>query len=177
MTFRQNISKFAIGEIDLHSMPAIAFQALEQGLDTPSLRILAGLSEDENEYVIRQYFNDTLKEMSIELPEIRQAAIEAAITIAGEIFKGNQKIFEGVQDIIRKALDAFPFREESKHFCYDSIGFAKAFGLFDTLEDLRDSGSTRWQDEKTNEELEQELNAELLEELKFWAASMKPSNP
>ena len=173
MTFRQNISRFVTGDINLRSLPEIALQALEQDLDTPSLRILAGLPNNENEFVIEKYFKDTLKELSIDLPHKRQAAIEVGLAIAEEIFEGKQKVFEGVQNIKWKAIDAYPFYEETKHYCYDSIGFEKAYGLFDTIDDLRDAGATQWQSDKTNQELENELTKDLLTELTVWTKRMK----
>jgi hypothetical protein len=173
LTFRQNISRFVTGDIGVRSLPNIALEALEGELDTPSLRILAGLSENENEFVIEKYFKDTLKELSIELPEKRQAAIDFGLAIAEDIIEGREKIFEGVQKIKRKAIDTYPFNEEAKNYCYDSIGFEKAYGLFDTIDDLRNAGSTQWQSGKSNQELESELSQELLTELKAWTKLMK----
>ena len=173
MTFQQNIARLVSGGISLRSMPDIALQALEQGLDTPSLRILAGLPDNENEFVIDMYFKDTLRELSIELPDRRQAAIEVGLAIADEIFEGKRNVFEGIKDIKEQAVDAYPFYEETKHYCYDSISFEKVYGLSDTLNDLRDAGSTQWQTDRTNQELEQELTKDLLTELKQWSLLMK----
>ncbi|HWK07855.1 MAG TPA: hypothetical protein VNS58_29705 [Puia sp.] len=173
MTFRQNIARFVTGAIGLRSMPAIALLAMEQGLDSPSLHILAGLSVTENEFVIDKYFKDTLSELSIGLPDKRKAAIEVGLAIADEIFENKRSIFQGVKDIKEEAIDAYPFYEETKHYCYDSIGFEKVYGLFDTIDDLRNAGSTQWQTDKTNQELEQELTKNLVTELKQWSVLMK----
>jgi hypothetical protein len=162
-----------LGKISLHALPDIALQALEQGLDTPSLRILAGLSDHENEFVIDRYFKDTLLELSIELPDRRQAAIEVGLAIADEIFDGKRTIYEGVRDIECQALDAYPFYQETKNYVYDSISFEKAYGLFDTIDDLRDPGSAQWQAGKTHQEPEQALTKDLLTELKRWSEVMK----
>lgn len=172
MTFRQNISRFVTGELGLGSLPGIALAALEHEFDTPSLRILAGLSENENEFVIDQYFKDTLKELSIDLPDKRKAAIEVAVAIAEEIFEGKQEVFEGVQNMISKAIDAYPFYEEDVRYSHDSIGFEKVYGLFDSIDDLRYAGS-QWQIGKTNQELLAELTQELLAALTVWTQRMK----
>ncbi len=173
MTFRQNILRFVTGDLSLRSLPDIAVKALEQNLDTPSLRILAGLSENESEFVIDRYFKDTLKELSIDIPDKRQAAIEIGVAIAGEIFEGKQRVFEGVQNIKWEAIDAYPFYEETKEYCYDSIGFEKVYGLFVMIDDLRCAGSTQWQSDKSNQELENELTKELFTELAAWSNRMK----
>jgi hypothetical protein len=176
LTFRQNIARLITGEIHLRAMPGVAVEALEEGLDTPSLRILAGLSEDENEFLIERYLQDTLNELAIKLPDKRKAAIEIGLAIANKILEGKTELFQGVDDIKCKAIDAYSFYEETKHYCYDSIGFEKVYGLFCTIEDLRSAGSTQWQPGKTNEELEKELKEDLLTELKVWAEAMKDSN-
>ena len=152
-------------------MPAIALDALEQGLDTPSLRILAGLTDEENEFVLDRYLKDTLNELSIELPDTRRAAIEVGLAITDEIIDGKRQIFEGVQDIC-KAIDTYSFLEETKQYCYDSISFEKAYGLFWTIDDLKHS-ETDWQFVKTNQQLIEELKLELLTEIKIWYAKMK----
>jgi hypothetical protein len=114
LTFQQSLPKLVTGEINLESMPAIALQALEQGLDTPSLRILAGLREDENEFVLRRYLEGTLRELSIELPNKRQATIQVALTIADDIFEERRPIVDGVEDI-RRTIDTYPFHLETIH--------------------------------------------------------------
>ncbi|HWY34123.1 MAG TPA: hypothetical protein VNX68_05715 [Nitrosopumilaceae archaeon] len=131
------------------------------------------MHDNENEFVIDSYFKDTLRELSIEPPDRRQAAIEVGLAIADETFEGKKNVFEGVNDIKGQAIDAYPFYEETKHYCYDSISFEKVYGLFDTLDDLRDAGSTQWQTDKTNLESEQELTKNLLAELKQWSLLMK----
>jgi len=45
MTFRQQISKYVTGNLTTEQLPDIAVTGLEEGLDTPSLCILAGLSK------------------------------------------------------------------------------------------------------------------------------------
>ena len=113
-----------------------------------------------------------MQELSIQLPTKRQAAIEIGLAIASEIFEGKREVFEGVQCIIWKAIDAYPFYEETIHYCYDSIGFEKVYGLFDTLDDLKGAGN-QWHSDKTNQELEEELNEQLVTALKAWTERMR----
>ena len=148
---------------------------MQQGLESPSLIILAGLSEDEYSSVIEQYFKAALRELSIELPEPdeRRAAIEIGVAIADEIIEGKRPVFEGVRAIVHDAIYAYPFYEETKRYMYDSIGFENVNGLFYTIDDLRDADNEPWQAGKTNRQLEEEVTQKMLEELKKWSASMK----
>ncbi|HWJ26715.1 MAG TPA: hypothetical protein VNS32_09235 [Flavisolibacter sp.] len=133
---------------------------------------MAGLSENESEF-IAHYLKQTLKELSIQLPEKRLAALQVGLAIADEIFEGKRGVFEGTSNIVSQALDKYPFEGETIHYLYDSIGFAKVYGLYDTICDLREAGSQRWQPGKTNQALEQEVLEELCKDLELWRLQMK----
>lgn len=56
-----------------------------------------------------------------------------------------------------QAIGEYPFFDETKHYCDDSISSENVYGLFDTTNTLMGAGSTQWQTDKTNQELEQYL--------------------
>lgn len=121
---------------------------------------------------ILHYYDSALLELGIELPDKRTAAIEVALSITNEIFDTKRDIVEGSWDIKRIAIDAYPFYEESKHYCYDSIYFEKIYGILDQINELRHAHQ-QWQPAKTNAELEQEYSVSLMKELRKWYALMK----
>ena len=172
MNFRQQIAKYVTGNLTTDQLPDIGVSGLEEGLDTPSLCILAGLSKNESPYQINHYFQQTLNELNIQLPDKRQAAIEYALAIVDEILEGKKDVIIGTREIRYKAIDSYDFFSESKQYCYDSIGFEKAYGLFDTFDELSNADRP-WQTEKTNEQLMTETRTELFEELKRWKDKMK----
>jgi hypothetical protein len=148
-------------------LPDIGVKGLEEGFDTPSLCILAGLNKNESPFQIEHYFKMTLDELKIELPDKRQAAIEYAFAIVDEILEGKKDVIEGTREIRYKAIDSYDFFSESIKYCYDSIGFESAYGLFDTYDELSNADRP-WQKGKTNQQLMTETKAELIEELKNW---------
>ncbi len=172
MNFRQKIAKYVTGNITTDQIPDIGVTGLAEGLDTPSLCILAGLSKNESPFQIDHYFKLTLEELNIKLPDKRQAAIEYALAIVDEILHGKKNVITGTREIRYKAIDSFDFFSESKQYCYDSIGFESAYGLFVTLEELLDADRP-WQEDKTNEQLMTETESDLLEELKKWKSKLK----
>ena len=153
-------------------LPDIGMTGLEEGLDTPSLCILAGLSKNESPFDIEHYFKLALDELKITLPGKREAALEYAIGIVGEIVEGKKDIIKGAREICFKAIDSFDFYSENKYYCYDSIGFEKVYGLYDTFVELSNADRP-WQTEKTNEQLMAETKTELFEELKKWRDKIK----
>ncbi len=148
MNFKQLLAKYVIGNITTEQLPELAVVVLEDGLQSPSLCILAGLSKDESPSLIEHYFKLTLEELNIVLPNKREAAIEYALTIVDEILAGEKEIISGSRELVYKAIDAYDFYSESKQYSYDSIGFDKAYGLFDTFEELSIADKP-WQKEKT----------------------------
>lgn len=172
MNFRQQIAKYVTGNLTTDQLPGIGVTGLEEGLDTPSLCILAGLSKSESPFEIDHYFKLTLEELNIKLPDKRQAAIEYAMAIVDEILDGKQDVIIGTREIRNKAIDSYDFFSESKQYCYDSIGFETAYGLFDTFNELSNA-DILWQTEKTNEQLMTETKTELFEELKKWKDKIK----
>lgn len=142
-------------------MPAIALQALEQGLDSPSLRILAGLQENENEFTLRRYLEDTLRELSIAIPDKRQATLQVALHIVDDIIATQRPVVEGTNKMFRK-IDTYPFHEENRARPYDSIGLQEVYIIFINAESSRDTGSP----DETQEQ-------ELLTELKAWSRQFK----
>ena len=165
MNFRQKIAKYVTGNMRTDQLPEIGMTGLEEGLETPSLCILAGLSKNENPFQIEHYFKQTLEELKIELPNKRQAAINYSLAIVEEILEGKKDVIEGTREIRYKAIGSYDFFSESKQYCYDSIGFETAYGVFDTYDELS-TADRPWQTEKTNEQLMSEVKQQLIEELK-----------
>jgi hypothetical protein len=173
LNFRQLISKYVTGNMATEQLPDIAIKGLEENLDTPSLCILAGLNQPENFYLIDHYFKLTLEELNLKLPDKRQAAIEYSLAIVDEILDGQKNIIYGTYEIYNKALGSYNFDSEFKRYRYDSINFAKAYGLYWTYDDLSNSDYP-WQAGKTNEQLMEEVKEELFAELKvFKETNMK----
>jgi hypothetical protein len=171
LNFRQQIAKYVTGNVTTDQLPDIAVQGLEEGLDTPSLCILAGLSKNENPFQIEHYFKLTLEELKIELPDRRQAAVEYSLAIVDEILDGEKAIIQGVNEIYFKAIHSYDFYSETKDFVYDSIGFESIYGLFDTYDDLFNADRP-WQVDKTNEQLMTDTIEQLWKELKKWKDKM-----
>lgn len=162
---------YVTGNLTTDQLPDIGLTGLEEGLDTPSLCILAGLSKNETPFQIDHYFKMTLEELKIKLPDKRQAAIEYAIAIVDEIVDGKKELISGAREVRYKAIDSYDFFSESIQYCYDSIGFEKAYGLFDTIDELSCDNES-WQTERT-EQFITETKAELFKELKKWRDKIK----
>jgi len=167
LNFKQLLAKYVTENLPTHQLPEIGIKGLEEALDSPSLCILAGLNKDENPFVIEDYFKLALKELRINLPNERQAAIEYILAIIENIISRKTDIIDGIEEIKTKAIDSYDFFSESVEFCYDSIGFEKIYGLYDSYCDLLGS-DIQWDINKNNVQLMQEIKQDLYNEIPKW---------
>jgi hypothetical protein len=168
MNFKQQIAKYVTGNLTTSQLPNIGVEGLQEGLDTPSLLILAGLSKNENLHEIDQYFKKTLGELKLELPGKRQAAFEYALGIVDEVIEGKKNIIDGTREIIWKALSSYDFNSADKEYVYDSISISKVYGLYYEYDDLTNGLVKQLPSDKTDEQLQAEVKEQLLNELKIW---------
>ncbi|MGD9729511.1 MAG: hypothetical protein AB7R40_26295 [Nitrospiraceae bacterium] len=91
-------SKVVLGLLEPVALVEFAVDALECGSDSPSLRILAGLSCD-NTSEIMAYFYRILSELGIALPEKYDAVMTLAQGIAKEILSGAIRPDDGAKRI------------------------------------------------------------------------------
>jgi hypothetical protein len=167
LTFKQYLADYVTGNLTTSQLPKLGLAGLEQGLDSDSLTILAGMSDKDNQFEIEDYFKKALTELEIILPDKREAALELAKYYADEIIAGKVDPVDGVNKIIRKALDSYDFFNESKEYAMDSIDFQTIYGLYWTYDDLCETDHP-WSKEKTNDELIKEVKVDIINELKVW---------
>jgi hypothetical protein len=167
MKFEQLIAKYVTGALTTSQLPQIAYIGIEEGLQSQSLDILAGLEKNENPFIIEQYFNSAIKELGFVIPKLRTAAIKYAIGVADEIIKGERDIILGVSEIKNKAIDSYDFFSESKEYVYDSIFFEKVYGIYYECDDLTND-LVQIGGDKSRVQLITEARQELLVELVKW---------
>jgi hypothetical protein len=167
LKFKQLIAKYYFEQYPSDNLQDIALKGLEEGLDSPSLCILAGLEENETPSIIDHYFEQTLIELDIQLPRSKKEALEYAASIIDEMCAGNLNVVEGTYDIMVNVLERFSIIGEDKFYYCDSIGFEKAYGLYFTYDDLS-KADYDWQPGKSNQQLMTEVEKHLLDELKNW---------
>jgi hypothetical protein len=170
LDFNQQIAKYITGNLSDSQLPDLALQGMQEGLESESLIILAGLSGDENKFVIIEYFKKALAELKLKLPEKRDAALLYANGLIEDILNGKREIIEGINEIKYDALNSFDFFSESREYCFDSIGFDKLNGLFESYFDIE--FNSRWTASK-NAKIKDEIKSELLLELRKWKNKIK----
>ena len=80
------------------AMPPEATRVLLEGIDSPSVRQLAGMDGADSDDV-RATFRSVLRELDIEIPSRREAAILVATEVARGITQGIVSPYEGATEI------------------------------------------------------------------------------
>ena len=89
------------------AIAAEATNALLEGIDSPSIRMLAGMTGADSEEV-RAVFSAALRELGIESPTPREAAMLVATEIALRITKGIVSPYDGAKEIWRISVGMHP---------------------------------------------------------------------
>jgi hypothetical protein len=172
LNFKQQIAKYVTGHITTSQLPELAIMGIEDGYESESLFILAGMSNGDNGFEIQEYFKKTLAELNLELPDKRNAALQYITGIVQDILNGKKDLIEGLTEIKSNALDSYDFFSETKKYVYDSIGFETIYGLYDTYDDLLNP-LCKWDFKKSIETRKSETRTELIVELKKWNEKIK----
>lgn len=97
-------ARVALGTVSPNAVIQTATNALLEGADTPSLRVLAGLCGSETEDVI-PLFRKALHEMGLEVPSRQHAVISFAQSTARRISSGELDPGEGAKQIWELTLE------------------------------------------------------------------------
>ncbi|MCB0429148.1 MAG: hypothetical protein H6585_00405 [Flavobacteriales bacterium] len=101
MTFKQKLAAYVIGYLTDKDIPDIGISALSEGLESENLTIMAGLSENENRFVLRGYFTKALEDMQLQLPDTSEAKMTIVDYYADEIIAGRLDPYDGYETLQR----------------------------------------------------------------------------
>ena len=99
MTFLQKIAAYSLGFKTDKDLPDIAMTAMEEGYDTASLRMLAGKSEKDSAFELREYFGLALKELGLVLPERKEALTRVVAFYANRIAEKEVDTYQGFDEM------------------------------------------------------------------------------
>ena len=147
--FRLLAAKDLLGFVGPGAMPSEATRALVEGIDSPSVRQLAGMDGADSDDM-RAMFRAALRELAIEYPSPREAAILLATEVARRITQGTVSPYEGASEIwgiVRSSSEHLP---ELDTFVYGASEWEErpkarkrfAAGVVAAAHDLVHSGSS-----------------------------------
>ncbi|SRR6266849_1741256 len=104
MLLREAIARYVLGKLPDSELPSLAADALEEGLNSPSLACLA-LADPSHVVSNRSLLQTALKEIAVEVPS-RESAVRWLICLAAsKILSGELSPQAGANEIWRLTLD------------------------------------------------------------------------
>jgi hypothetical protein len=136
MNWKLETAKLQFGLQYESNLPGLACSALVDGLDSPSLRVLAGL-DGKDHVEVRKYLEKVLYELEGEaLPTRDEAAWILVRHLIDAIVDGAIEPHEGLHTLIHNVYWAMDWSTSSTKFVGDSIGIQKLYGLCDSFDEL-----------------------------------------
>ena len=115
MDVERYIEDVVFGSIQTDDLWEFGVQALVDGLDSPSLRRLAG-SEREDGQTQLALFHRSLGELGVGIPTPVEAGLARARRIASSVLRGETPPYQGAKQIWREVSDRFPELETPRYF-------------------------------------------------------------
>ena len=99
MTVKERIAYYSLGFVGEQYLPSIGLQAIKENYSTENFIILAGMSDKDNPFELREYFSKAIEENKIPIPQ-KSIAVQTIVKWQiNHILKTNIDIYEGCKKI------------------------------------------------------------------------------
>lgn len=132
MNFWQQVSAYNLGLLNATDLPDVAMSGIEEGLDSESLRILAGKQPGNNPFELSHYYTAALKELGMDEPDRRSAMFNVIGFYAQQIASRQVDPYPGfalIGDLFRKTA-----------FYYDAFDLVSCYAHFISIWEVKTDG-------------------------------------
>ena len=170
MNFQEKLADYVLGNLTRSHFPDIALTALSLGIESESLLILAGMSDRDNTFELQKYFDGSLRELGISLPNKIEAARLLLNYYLGEMISQPEKAFEVMIEIDNGIYKQVNWLEEfglkSKKFVGEELGLERLYTWYRELQDFDDNGMLLYYNDLPREKQKEQFLEHLVEEAK-----------
>jgi hypothetical protein len=145
-------ARWSLGYLGSEQLPQIALAWLEAGMDSPTMRVLAGEPEPVMSEV-GPIFEQMLAELNIQVPSQSVAAVRLARRAAQEISNGTKSPYVGAREIWMLSLD-----------CQEANIPIIFTGLASEYEDFADYQHRKYYGEEHCNRVLKEIETQIIEE-------------
>jgi len=168
MTIEESIAKLNLGEMRLSQFPVIAMSQLENGIESESLIILAGMSKKDNSFEIKEYLNKVIEELNVSVYKSNDAAFILANFYVQEYKSGKTNINEAISRIKNDCWENSNVEIENTKYIYDSIKFEKVIGTWYEYNEIDEHTDWVKRSKKSFSHIKVEMEEELISDLLLW---------
>ncbi len=166
MNFKERLAVQVVKNVSAQQLIKAAENALVEGWDSPSLRMLAGINEQDcDEWTVLRLLNNSLAELGITLPSKDDAVWILLCHHISQIANGTVSPLEGMQAVEKYSFD---FYEMTKEYVGDSHDIHEMYGMFWNYEDIRECPDEVSVNGKFGEDAVDELDRFMVEKAREW---------
>lgn len=140
MNFIESLSNYVLENVTTKGLPKIGEIALSEQLESESTCILAGMTGKDNSFEIVHYFNSSLKELNMQLPERAAAARLLTKYYLHQIVQNPQHAFEIMIKIDNEVYKKINLDYSSQQYVGAALKLEHLYTWYREIQDWRDGG-------------------------------------
>lgn len=170
MNFQEKLANYVLANLSISQFSDIALTGLRQGVESESLLILAGMSSIDNPFELQTYFDKSLQELGITLPNKIEAAKVLLRYYLGKMIAHPESALEVMRSVDNDVYHKVNWLKElgvkEKKFVGEELGLERLYTWYRELQDFEDDGMLLYYNELPKEEQMQKFKEHLVEEAK-----------
>jgi hypothetical protein len=177
LTFKEKIADYVLGNRTTSRFPDIAINGLEEGNESESLLILAGMSENDNNFELEQYFSQMLLELGFELPSKLEAADILITFYLTKMVNEPENGFDLMTKIHNEIYHANEWIETNpelkKEFVGEELGIQHLYTWYRELQDFGDGSMLLYHNDLPHLEQKKKFEDQLIAAAENWLGIKK----
>lgn len=162
MNFIESIANYVLANLTTKDLPKIAEIALSEQIESESVCILAGMNEGDHSFEIMHYFNSSLKELRLQMPEPAAAARVLTKYYLHQIVQNPQHAFEIMIKIDNEIYKKINRDHSSPQYVGEALKLEHLYTWYREIQDWRDEGRILYYNELPREEQLEKFEAHLV---------------
>lgn len=162
MNFIESLSNYVLEHLMTKDLPKIGEIVLLEQLESESTCILAGMTEKDNSFEILHYFNSSLKELNVQLPERAAAARLLTKYYLRQIVQNPKHAFEIMVKIDNEIYKNINLDYSSQQYVGAALKLEHLYTWYREIQDCRDGGRILYYNDLPKEQQLEKFETQLV---------------
>ncbi len=140
MNFIESISNYILENITIEDLPNIGLIALSENISCDSIMILAGMNKIDNPFEIKEYFDNCINELKLQLPSKFEAAQILTKYYLNEIVKNPNQAYDIMITLDNEVYKKISNDDITKTFIGEELKIESLYTWYREIQDWNDNG-------------------------------------
>jgi hypothetical protein len=168
MNFIEKIANYCLVNFTTKDFPDIAITALQEGIESESIIILAGMSSLDNSFELQQYFDRSIDELEMSLPTKYTSAQLLLRYYLDKMVKHPESAFKTMSIIDDEIFEQIDWKKELNineiKYWGEELGLEKVYTWYRELQDFEDGDALLYYNELPRMQQKEKLQMNLIKE-------------